>query len=135
MKEGGVKPPPFLVFCLPSTLSVDLDVCDGDDGVGVLGREMLDLGRRAILPSSRYLRIDSPTEQVYAYLRANFKDDLGLDRLARIANQNPSSLCRSFKARTGKTIRSVLNEIRIKHACRLLTPSDYTRHLIPRGGK
>lgn len=84
---------------------------------------------RKIISSAGYplqtvLHIDDPIEKIYAYIRSNYKSPVGLNDISSYIGQTPTSLCRLFKSRTGKTIFSVLNEIRIEHACRLLTVSN-----------
>ncbi|NDV95438.1 AraC family transcriptional regulator [Dysgonomonas sp. 521] len=49
-----------------------------------------------------------------------------LQEIAGYVNQNPSALCRSFKQRTDKSIFQCLAEIRIEHACRLLSYLNLT---------
>ncbi|HET9747086.1 MAG TPA: helix-turn-helix transcriptional regulator [Chitinophagaceae bacterium] len=44
-----------------------------------------------------------------------------LHEVAALANLTPEAFCKYFKTRTRKTYVSFLNEIRINHACRLLT--------------
>ena len=44
--------------------------------------------------------------------------------MADYVKQNPSALCRYFKQRTDKSIFQCLAEIRIEHACKLLSYSN-----------
>ena len=46
--------------------------------------------------------------------------------IAAIAYLSEHSFCRYFKSKTGKTYSNFLHEIRIKHACKLLTESKLT---------
>ena len=64
-----------------------------------------------------------PVNKVYAYLYNHFKEKVTLEEIAEFVNQNPTSLCRYFKRRTDKSIFQCLAEIRIEHACKLLTYS------------
>lgn len=57
---------------------------------------------------------------VYNYTIANYKRKIELIEIADVASISPSSFCRFFKLRTGKTYTLFTNEIRIGHACRLL---------------
>ncbi len=50
-----------------------------------------------------------------------FQRVITLDEVAALANLTPEAFCKYFKTRTRKTYISFLNEIRINHACRLLT--------------
>jgi AraC-like DNA-binding protein len=62
--------------------------------------------------------------RVYKYLINNFQQQITLEQVASIASLSNSSFCRYFKRRTNKTFIQLLNEIRISHACRLLTEED-----------
>ena len=64
-----------------------------------------------------------PVNKVYAYLYNHFKEKVTLEEIAEYVNQNPTALCRYFKQRTDKSIFQCLAEIRIEHACKLLTYS------------
>jgi AraC-like DNA-binding protein len=50
-----------------------------------------------------------------------FQRTITLNEVAELANLTPEAFCKYFKTRTRKTYVSFLNEIRINHACRLLT--------------
>ena len=50
-----------------------------------------------------------------------FQRTITLNEVASVANLTPEAFCKYFKTRTRKTYTSFLNEIRINHACRLLT--------------
>lgn len=67
-----------------------------------------------------------PVELVCRYLSADFSKKMSLERIAERAGMNPSSLCRCFKRKTGKTIFEYLTEIRVEQACRLLRTTDRT---------
>lgn len=69
---------------------------------------------------------NDPISHIYTYLKNNFRNAISLQSIADYTKQNTSSLCRLFKSKTGKTIFYVLNEIRIKHACKLLRHSNLT---------
>jgi AraC-like DNA-binding protein len=63
--------------------------------------------------------------KVYKYVVNNSQQQITLEKVASIASLSTSSFCRYFKKRTNKTFIQLLNEIRISHACRLLTEEDY----------
>lgn len=63
---------------------------------------------------------------VYQFLLQNFKKDIQLEEVARIAHMAPTAFCRFFKQRTNKTLSHFLNELRIQHACDLLSNTDRT---------
>lgn len=50
-----------------------------------------------------------------------FQRTINLSEVAALANLTPEAFCKYFKTRTRKTYVSFLNEIRVNHACRLLT--------------
>lgn len=58
---------------------------------------------------------------VHAYVMANFRDRITLDDAAAIANMTPTSFSRYFKVHANKTFSDFVSEIRIGHACKLLT--------------
>ena len=57
---------------------------------------------------------------VYKFIIGNFQKDIYLEDAAKVAHLTPSSFARYFKSRTKKTFSTVLNEIRIGHACKLI---------------
>ena len=67
--------------------------------------------------------VKEPVNKVYAYLYNHFKEKVTLGEIAEFVNQNPAALCRYFKQRTDRSIFQCLAEIRIEHACKLLTYS------------
>ena len=62
--------------------------------------------------------------KVYDFMMNNFHQDITLDQVASLASLSIPSFCRYFKKRTNKTFIKLLTEIRISHACRLLTEED-----------
>jgi len=64
--------------------------------------------------------------KVMNFLMENYAQEIKLEEIAGLVNLNKSSFCRYFKYRTHKTFSQFLNEIRIAHACKLLTISNMT---------
>ena len=62
--------------------------------------------------------------EVYQYVKENYKEDISLNEIAKIANVTPTSFCRMFKLKTKKSFIEYLNEIRVSHACKLLIETD-----------
>ncbi|MDW5288054.1 AraC family transcriptional regulator [Formosa sp. PL04] len=62
--------------------------------------------------------------RVICYLTNNFDKKIELDEVAEIAYMTPNSFCRYFKKRTKKSFTQYLNEIRLRHACRLLIEGE-----------
>ena len=62
--------------------------------------------------------------RVISYLTNNFDQKIELEKLASIAYMTPNAFCRYFKKRTHKSFTQYLNEIRLRHACKLLIEGD-----------
>lgn len=78
-------------------------------------------------PIERFLPTNNePLNIIYSYLLSNFKKAITLSDIANYVKLNPTSLCRYFKQGTGKTVFDCLNEMRIEHACKLLSHSTFT---------
>ncbi len=58
--------------------------------------------------------------KVTMFLTTNYRGKIELDKVAEIANLHPSSFCRYFKEKTGKSLSEYVNDMRISYACRLL---------------
>lgn len=63
-------------------------------------------------------------DKVYNYLFNHFKEKISLKDVAEYVKQNPSAICHYFKQRTDKSVFECLAEIRIGHACKLLSYSN-----------
>ena len=63
---------------------------------------------------------------IYDYVRDNFDRDLPLTEMAELVNMTIPSFCRYFKKLTKKTFVSFLNEVRIVHACKLISEQKMT---------
>lgn len=59
--------------------------------------------------------------KVIEFTFKEFQRTITLTEVAALANLTPEAFCKYFKTRTRKTYINFLNEIRINHACRLLT--------------
>ncbi len=58
---------------------------------------------------------------VYKYVCAHFTDKITLQEISAVAHLSPNSFCRFFKKHTGKTFVHFLLEVRVAHACKLLS--------------
>jgi AraC-like DNA-binding protein len=80
-----------------------------------------------ILPIGFQPVIDPQNEdrinEVYSFTMQHFHKKIHTREIAAIAHLSEHSFCRYFKHKTGKTYTAFLHEIRIKHACRMLTES------------
>ena len=61
---------------------------------------------------------------VFQYVKTNYKEEISLDEISKIANLTPTSFCRMFKAKTKKAFVEYLNEIRVSNACKYLIETD-----------
>ncbi|NKI27564.1 helix-turn-helix transcriptional regulator [Arenibacter sp. 6A1] len=64
---------------------------------------------------------DNKINKVFEYIMDNFTEDIQLTTAASLIGMNKTSFCRYFKKRTKKTFSSFLNEVRIGHACKLIS--------------
>jgi AraC-like DNA-binding protein len=58
---------------------------------------------------------------VYNYTLRNFKEKINIKTLADLANMTPNSFCRYFKSCTRKSYSQFVMDLRIGHACKLLS--------------
>lgn len=83
--------------------------------------------QKTILPIGFQPMIDDQNEErineIYSYTMQNFQNKIHTKDIAAIAHLSEHSFCRYFKNKTGKTYTGFLHEIRIKHACKLLSES------------
>lgn len=63
-------------------------------------------------------------EVVYNYVLAHFERDISLEEISTFVNMPVSSFCRYFKKQTGKTFTAFVNEVRVTHACKLLSETS-----------
>lgn len=66
-------------------------------------------------------KFDQRFMQLLDYIRSHFLGELSIDGLSEQFGYNKSYLCRLFKAKVGKTIKSYQNELRICYACQILS--------------
>ena len=59
--------------------------------------------------------------KVIEFTFKEFQRPITLKEVSALANLTPEAFCKYFKTRTRKTYINFLNEIRLNHACRLLT--------------
>lgn len=61
---------------------------------------------------------------VFEYVKVNYKEEISLILIAKIAHLTPTSFCRMFKLKTKKSFVEYLNEIRVSNACKLLIETE-----------
>jgi AraC-like DNA-binding protein len=59
-------------------------------------------------------------DKAHRYMIENFHQNISLNTVSDIIGMTPTSFCRYFKKHTKKSFHTVLNEIRVGHACKLL---------------
>jgi AraC-like DNA-binding protein len=64
--------------------------------------------------------------KIYHYTLNNFAKEISLQQVADIVHLCPHSFCRYFRSRTKKRYSAFLMEIRLSHACKLLSETDYS---------
>jgi len=91
--------------------------------------ELLDLmsntSEKQLLASIGYSKIRKSADfdrfdKAHRYMIENFHRNITLETVSAIVGMTPTSFCRYFKKHTKKSFHSVLNEIRVGHACKLL---------------
>lgn len=80
---------------------------------------------KQLLASTGYSKIRKSVDfdrfdKAYRYMIDNFQQNITLEDVSQIVGMTPTSYCRYFKKHTKKSFHSVLNEIRVGHACKLL---------------
>lgn len=63
---------------------------------------------------------------IYHYTLNNFSKEITLAEVADIVHLCPHSFCRYFRSRTKKRYSAFLMEIRLSHACKILSETDYS---------
>jgi AraC-like DNA-binding protein len=61
---------------------------------------------------------------VYDFVLKNFRRKISLDEIAGVLHMTPTSFSRYFTMKNNKPFSKFVSEIRIKHACKLLTETD-----------
>ena len=62
--------------------------------------------------------------KVYEYTFQNFRKKVLLEDLAELLHMTPTSFSRYFTMKNNKSFSRFISEIRIKHACKMLTETD-----------
>jgi AraC-like DNA-binding protein len=73
-------------------------------------------GYSKIMKSADFDRFD----KAHRFMIDNFQSNIKLETVSSMVGMTPTSFCRYFKKRTKKSFHTVLNEIRVGHACKLL---------------
>ncbi|MEO5995841.1 MAG: AraC family transcriptional regulator [Chitinophagaceae bacterium] len=62
---------------------------------------------------------------VFDYVMKNFRKKILLEEIAELVHMTPTSFSRYFTMKNNKTFSAFISEIRIKHACKLLTETEH----------
>jgi len=81
--------------------------------------------QKQLLASTGYSKIRKSADfdrfdKAHRYMIDNFHQNISLEAVSGIVGMTATSFCRYFKKHTKKSFHSVLNEIRVGHACKLL---------------
>ncbi|RYY84027.1 MAG: AraC family transcriptional regulator [Chitinophagaceae bacterium] len=80
----------------------------------------------AFFSSVKGKEIEQRINKVCRHIQQKASGPLALAEVAALVNLTPSAFCRFFKRVTGKTFSDYVNDVRVGHACSLLTESDQT---------
>ncbi len=64
-------------------------------------------------------------DKVLRFISDNYSKTIALEDVSDIACMTPNSFCRFFKKKTNKSFTGFLNEVRIRHASRLLVQENF----------
>jgi len=92
---------------------------------------LLSIETNTALASAHYQPVngrgqESRINKVCGFLQKNFTGTVSVHKTAELIHLSDSAFCRFFKRATGVTFSDYVNELRISHACYLLTASDKT---------
>jgi len=87
---------------------------------------MAETEEKQLLASAGYSKIRKSADfdrfdKAHRYMIDNFQSNIKLETVSSLVGMTPTSFCRYFKKRTKKSFHTVLNEIRVGHACKLLS--------------
>ena len=89
-----------------------------------LFKEMADISSKVILPPSEQMEQicgNSRIEKILAYLHQHYTRHMDLNEISCLAAMSPTSFCRFFKSKTGKSLKNYILDMRIGYACKLLS--------------
>ncbi len=83
------------------------------------------------LSSKDYHRIalrqrNSRLSSIHNFIAGHFREKIKLDTLAGIAHMTPQAFCGYFKRKTGKTVFTYINDLKIGYSCKLLIETELT---------
>lgn len=78
----------------------------------------------ALYDQQNFNYFDNRLTKVLHYLNTGYQQKIDLNTIAEIANLHPSSFCRYFKDKTGKSLSEYIIDLRLSYACRLITEGN-----------
>jgi transcriptional regulator GlxA family with amidase domain len=64
---------------------------------------------------------------IYNYVMKNYKEQITLEQVSKLAYMTPQAFCRYFKKHTHNTLVGFINQVRVNEACKkLMENSDDT---------
>lgn len=81
------------------------------------------INTEAYAPANENIKNDRISD-VFEFVKENYKKEILLIEIAKIAHLTPTSFCRMFKLKTKKSFVEYLNEIRVSNACKLLLETE-----------
>jgi AraC-like DNA-binding protein len=86
------------------------------------------LNTETIAPLSKFIYSKTLTSNegerlqvIFDFVFKNFQKPISLEEISKMAFMTPNAFCRFFKQRTNKTFFQFLIELRVEHACQLLS--------------
>lgn len=64
--------------------------------------------------------------RIHNYIAGHFRERIKLETLAGIAHMSPQAFCSYFKRKTGKTVFTYINSLKIGYSCKLLIETEFT---------
>ena len=61
---------------------------------------------------------------IYNYIMRNYKEQITLDQVSKLAYMTPQAFCRYFKKHTHNTLVGFINQVRINEACKKLMENN-----------
>lgn len=102
---------------------------DGIAGLLIILQQLAN-ARSKSMASTAYVpvkgnRQEKRINRVCGYVQQHFKQEISLPQMAALVHLSVSAFCKFFKRAMGKTFSDHVNEVRLVHACRLLTETDW----------
>lgn len=93
--------------------------------------ESLNAMKTTVLSSATYItpqgsQSEKRINKVCTYIQNNFTRHFKLSDVAHSVHLSPSALCKFVKKSLNKTFSDYVNDVRVSHACKLLTETDHS---------